>query len=131
MKIIIPPKYHDKLGNKIIATRGVGGCVFLISEKYWEVSIHNIESMKFNNPNTQKFALFLINSGVVKIDRGNDGEITIPKHLKDYAGIKKIKDIIFLENKEVVEVWNQIRLRKYRAKLLKEKKEAKQIKMFS
>ncbi len=110
MRIIIPTKYRDKLGDKVVATRGIGGCIFLFTEKYWESFMSKLENLspeykRFTAEYKMFMALFKI--GGTKITLDKDGAITIPEYLTDYAGLTDANNIKFLEQKDWIEIWPQ------------------------
>ena len=112
MKIIIPTKYREKLGSKVVAIRGVDGCIFLFTEKYWESLMSKIENAKLTkseivrDSSAGKF-MALIKAGGTKITLDKNGAITIPEYLTDYAGLTDASDIKFVEQKDWLEIWLQ------------------------
>lgn len=101
-RIIIPSKFRDDLGNKVVVTRGLDGCLFVYSMNEWNNIISKLKSLSFTKKDARMFNRFFMSSATV-CDFDRQGRINIPASLVLYADIKKECTIIGVNDR--LEVW--------------------------
>ncbi len=116
-RIILPKKFKDELGKKLVLTRGLDKCLFLYSKKEWENVVQNLKQLSFTQADTRGFTRFMF-SGATEIDLDKSGRILIPDSLKRFAGLKG--KVVFAGVSDRVEVWDEARWKKYTAKVEKQ-----------
>lgn len=102
-RIIIPSKFREELGQKVIVTRGLENCLFLYSQEEWKNITSKLKSLPFTKKDARSFMrIFMSGATVCEFDR--QGRITIPSPLTTYAEIKK--ECVVIGVGERLEVWS-------------------------
>mgnify|MGYP000181178138 CR=1 FL=1 len=101
-RIIIPSKFRDDLGSKVVVTRGLDGCLFVYSMNEWNNIVSKLKSLSFTKKDARMFNRFFMSSATV-CDFDRQGRINIPASLVLYADIKKECTIIGVNDR--LEVW--------------------------
>lgn len=100
-RLTIPVKFREDLGDKFFVCRGLDGCLFVLSEKQWEVFYQKLTSMPMSKgKNIQRYFL----SGATEVELDKQGRILLPQSLREKAGLEKDCTMIGTGNK--VEIWN-------------------------
>ena len=102
-RIIIPAKLRDDLGENIIVTRGLDGCLFLYPKEQWDNIINKYKDLPDTKDKRQFLRIFL--SGATTCEYDKQGRINIPKPLASYASL--IKDCIIIGSLEKLEIWSK------------------------
>ncbi len=103
-RIIIPPKFRKDLGMEFIITRGLERCIYIYPMDTWKELSRKISSLPLEKKDVRIYQRFVFSSALdVKMD--SQGRISIPKALRDYAGIKK--DVIMVGVSSRVEIWDK------------------------
>ena len=82
-RVIVPAKFREDLGERFYVTKGLDGCLFVLSEEGWK-------------------RLFF--SGAAEVEPDKQGRILIPQPLRDYASIEK--DVTFIGTGDRAEIWS-------------------------
>ena len=101
-RIIIPAKFREELGEHVIVTRGLDGCLALYTTKQWEIIYEQLMKL----PSTKKDArvfVRMMTSKAAECDIDNQGRILLPASLIKIASIQKECCIIGAAN--LVEIW--------------------------
>ncbi len=104
-RLIIPSKLRDELGENIIVTRGLDGCLFLYPEEHWNAIINKYKELPDTKDKRQFLRIFL--SGATTCEYDKQGRINIPKPLTEYASL--LKDCIIIGALEKLEIWSKER----------------------
>ena len=104
-RLIIPSKLRDELGENIIVTRGLDGCLFLYPNEHWNTIINKYNELPDTKDKRQFLRIFL--SGATTCEYDKQGRINIPKPLTEYAGLQK--DCIIIGTLEKLEIWSKER----------------------
>ena len=104
-RLIIPSKLRDELGENIIVTRGLDGCLFLYPKEHWNTIINKYNELPDTKDKRQFLRIFL--SGATTCEYDKQGRINIPKPLTEYAGLQK--DCIIIGTLEKLEIWSKER----------------------
>lgn len=59
-RIIIPSKFRDDLGNKVVVTRGLDGCLFVYSINEWNNIVSKLKSLSFTKKDARMFNRFIL-----------------------------------------------------------------------
>jgi len=103
-RIIIPSKFRDDLGDKIIVTRGLEGCLFAYSEKEWSQIVSKLKSLPFTKKDARSFVRFFL-SGATECEFDKQGRITIATSLAQYAFL--IKECVIIGVNDRLEIWDE------------------------
>ena len=102
-RIIIPSKFREDLGDKVIVTRGLEDCLFLYSENEWSQIVSKLKSLPFTKKVARSFTrIFLSGATVCEFDK--QGRIKITSPLGSYANLDKECVIIGVNDR--LEIWD-------------------------
>ena len=102
-RLAIPAKLRKELGEKMVLTKGLDGCLFLFSLKEFRIFAEKIGQLSFVQKDIREFKrLFL--SGAAEVETDQLGRILVPDYLKEYAQLGKQIVIAGLFNR--LEVWD-------------------------
>ena len=104
LRLIIPSKFRDELGEKVIITRGLENCLFIYSEKEWEKVVSKLKSLPFTKKDARSFTRMFL-SGATTEEFDKQGRIKITKQLKDYASLTK--DCVVIGVNDRLELWSK------------------------
>ena len=102
-RIIIPSKIRCELGNKIVITRGLDGCLFGYSEHEWNNIMEKLNTLPFTKRDARAFTRFLT-SGATILEFDKQGRVLLPSYLSSYAKILKEVVIVGVINR--IELWS-------------------------
>ena len=105
-RLIIPSKIRDNVGNNIVITRGLDGCLFGYSLDVWQKMMEKLNNLPFTKQDARNFIRFFT-SGATTLEFDKQGRIVIPSYLCDYANIKKEVVIVGVLNR--IEIWDQVK----------------------
>ena len=102
-RIIIPSKFREDLGDKVIVTRGLEDCLFLYSENEWSQIVSKLKSLPFTKKDARSFTrIYLSGATVCEFDK--QGRIKITSPLGSYANLDKECVIIGVNDR--LEIWD-------------------------
>ena len=103
-RLSIPVSFRSKLGEKVVITIGLDGCLFLLDESQWQSLIQEIETMPLTKKNSRDWARYLANNAE-ELGFDPQGRILIPEHLRDIA--KLSKDTVIAGSINRIEIWDR------------------------
>lgn len=103
-RIALPKKFRNQLGSKVIVTRGYEDCVIVVNQKQWERLLGVFSDKPFTTSPVRDTRRFLI-GGANEVDLDKQGRFVLPKHLKEFALIKK--EVVFIGLVDWVEIWDK------------------------
>ncbi len=111
-RIIVPAKFREELGETMIVTRWLDGCLAIYTEEQWQQVYENLKKL----PSTKREARMythMIMSKAAECDLDAQGRIRIPSHLSEEAKLKK--DCVVVGVSDHVEIWDKERWDNYYA----------------
>ena len=105
-RVMLPKKFKDALGKKVVVTRGLDNCLFLYSHKEWADVAKRLRELSFAQKDTRGFNRFMF-SGAAEVDVDRTGRILIPEHLKQFAALKT--KVVLAGVSDRVEIWDEKR----------------------
>ena len=102
-RLIIPSKFRNELGSKFILTRGIEKCLLVYSLDEWNNMVNKLKELPFTKKDARTFNRMFL-SGATECELDNNGRISIPSYLIDYASIEKECTIIGVN--ERLEIWS-------------------------
>ena len=114
-RIIVPSKFREDLGECFYVTKGLDGCLFVLSPKEWGRLQEKISSMPVSKARGLQRFFF---SGAVEVQPDRQGRILIPQVLRDYAGL--VKDITFIGASSRAEIWDSAQWNAFNSTLTQE-----------
>ncbi|MGO2746030.1 division/cell wall cluster transcriptional repressor MraZ [Microbacterium sp.] len=87
-RVILPAKFREDLGGGIVVTRGQERCLYVFSTAEFEAMHERIRQAPLSNKQARDFLrMFLSGASAEMPDSQN--RITVPAHLRQYAGLEK------------------------------------------
>ncbi len=112
-RVAIPSKFRQQLSGKAIITRGLDRCLFVFTEKEWEIFAQKIVAMPLALSNSRAFQrLLLAEATDAEVDK--QGRVLIPIYLREYAHLKKETVITGLYKR--FEIWDSESWKEYKSK---------------
>ncbi len=111
-RVAIPSKIRQKIGRKIIITRGLDGCLFIYPVKEWENLTKKLSQLPIGQSTTRSFIRLML-AGALEVELDSLGRILIPDYLKKYASLKKKVVLAGVYNR--LELWDEERWNKYKS----------------
>ena len=102
-RIIIPSRIREEIGEKIVITRGLDGCLFGYSEKTWDNIMQKLSSLPYTKSDVRKYTRFMT-SGAITLEFDKQGRINIPNYLNQYASL--IHDVVIIGVIDRIEIWS-------------------------
>lgn len=112
-RVAVPSKFRQNLSGGAIITRGLDNCLFLFTNKDWEVLAQKIISLPLAQANSRAFSRLML-AGAVDVEVDQQGRVLIPEYLRTYAQLKKQVVITGLYNR--IEVWDSEKWKSYKQK---------------
>jgi MraZ protein len=100
-RVIVPAKFREDLGDSFYITKGLDGCLFVLSLDGWTKLQEKVSAMPISKARGLQRFFF---SGAVEAEPDRQGRILIPQPLRDYAGLEK--DVTFIGASNRAELWN-------------------------
>ena len=102
-RIIIPSKFREDLGDKVVVTRGLENCLFVYSLAEWESIVSKLKTLPFTKKDARSFTrIFLSGATVCEFDKQGRIKLTMP--LVSYANI--LKECVVLGVNDRLEIWS-------------------------
>ena len=115
-QVALPKKFREKLGDKLIITKGFENCLIVVSEENWKTLLEGTEGKPFTNKNTRELQRFLLgNATYVELD--TKGRFVLSEFLREYAFLKE--EVIFAGIQRFVEIWDKAEWTKHQEELSK------------
>ena len=111
-RVIVPVKFREDLGERFYVTKGLDGCLFVLSAAEWKRLQDKIQAMPISKSRGLQRFFF---SGAAEVETDKQGRILLPQQLRDYAGL--IKDVTFIGTSSRAEIWDSARWNKVNAEL--------------
>lgn len=103
-RMIVPAKFRDELGYKVVLTLGIDNCIYLYPIEEWMNFAKKLKSLPATDTNARQFARNCVkNAEECEMDR--QGRITIPQNLREKVGIEKQLTTIGYIDK--IEIWSR------------------------
>lgn len=103
-RLIIPSKFREILGENVVLTKGLDGCLFLYSEQEWKNFQEQLKTLPLINKEARGFKRFFLGSAVDgSIDK--QGRILISSALRSFAGLDR--EVVLAGMLDRVEIWDK------------------------
>ncbi|MDQ5983415.1 MAG: Transcriptional regulator MraZ [Eubacteriales bacterium SKADARSKE-1] len=114
-RVAVPTKFRDDLGSLFYITKGLDGCLFLLSNEEWVRLENKVRSMPISKARGLQRFFF---SGACEVQPDKQGRILIPQILREHANL--IKDVTFIGTANRIEIWNTTRWTEVNSELTEE-----------
>ena len=100
-RVIVPAKFREDLGERFYVTKGLDGCLFVLSEEGWKRLQDKIVAMPMSKARQLQRFFF---SGAAEVEPDKQGRILIPANLREYAHLDK--DVTVVGASVRAEIWD-------------------------
>lgn len=105
-RLIIPAKFRDQIGDVVVLTRGMEGCIFGYSEEQWHKMESKLDQLPLTKRNARSFTR-LFYSGAMESEFDKQGRVNLTNTLKKHAGLEKECVIVGVSDR--IEIWDKAR----------------------
>lgn len=109
-RIIIPSKFRDELGEKMIVTRWLDGCLAVYTLEQWEKLYDKLQTLPSTKRESRRFT-HMIMAKAAECETDAQGRIRIPSPLVKEANLEK--ECVVIGVSDHVEIWDQTRWNAY------------------
>ena len=109
-RLILPAKFRDQLTDGLVITRGQDRCLAIWPMEAFIAQTQTLSSSPSSNKQVRDYQRMLA-SGASDETPDKQGRITIPPHLRTYAGLDKDCVVVGAINR--VEVWDAMSWQSY------------------
>jgi len=102
-RLALPAKFRGELGDKVIITRGIEGCLAVYTEAEWKIMSDKLGALTISQAEARSFTRMIL-AGAMEVSLDKLGRILVPDYLKEYSGLKKNVVICGLSNR--LEIWD-------------------------
>ena len=110
VRLILPAKIREDMGDKFIVTKGLDGCLFGFSQNEWTNFEEKLKTLPLTNKNARDFVRFFL-SGATECEIDKQGRFLITSNLREYATLEK--DAIIIGVGTRIEIWNREKWKSY------------------
>src|SRR5215210_5200413 len=108
-RLTLPAKLREQLGDHVVVTRGMDGCLYVYARGEWEglaARISSLDSLSAESRRMQRH--FFVNATAAELDK--QGRIVIPPALLDRVGIGR--EVTVTGVYDHLEIWDRAEWRK-------------------
>ena len=103
-RMIIPSRYREDLGDTVVVTRGLEGCLFVYSLDEWNQIVLKLKALPFTKKDARSFVRFFL-SGATICEFDKQGRIKIASPLIEYASL--VKECVVIGVNDRLEIWSE------------------------
>ncbi len=111
-RVIVPSRFREDLGEHFYVTKGLDGCLFVLSADGWRSLQEKVSAMPVSKARGLQRFFF---SGAVEAEPDKQGRILIPQNLRAYASLER--DVTFIGTSSRAEIWNTSKWNEFNASL--------------
>ena len=103
-RLTLPAKLREQLGNEVVVTRGMDGCLYVYARSDWEQladRLGNLDALSADS--RQMHRLFFANAAAVELDK--QGRFVIPAPLLQRLGIGR--EVTVTGVHDHLEIWDR------------------------
>lgn len=87
-RVILPAKFREELAGGVVVTRGQERCLYVFSTSEFEQVHDKIRQAPLSNKQARDFLRMFLSGASAETPDGQN-RITLPQHLRQYAGLGK------------------------------------------
>ncbi len=103
-RLAIPIKFRSLLKKGGVVTKGLDNCLFLYTKEQWKKIAQKLSALPISQSKARAFARHLL-AGAMDLEFDNQGRITLPEYLREFAVLNKNVVIAGLYNH--LEIWDK------------------------
>lgn len=105
-RTVVPAKFRARLGESLVITRGLHGCLWIFPGKDWpEVQKHLVPQSLLDSRGIKLERYFV--GSAVECTPDRQGRVAIPPLLLSHADIKPEAEIWLVGLSDKIEIWNK------------------------
>lgn len=101
-RLSVPSKFRERLGKRVVLTRGLDRCLFLYALPDWQEIADRLSQLPVGKAENRSFIRAII-AGATDVEIDGLGRILVPDYLKVYASLKESAMIIGVYSR--IEIW--------------------------
>jgi MraZ protein len=105
-RLIIPARLRSQIGDKMIFTRGMEGCIFGYTIEEWEKIEAKLAQLPLTKRNARSFTR-LFYSGAMECEFDKQGRVNLTTTLKKHASL--VKECVIVGVSDRIEIWSKKR----------------------
>src|SRR6056297_1291927 len=110
-RMAVPAKFRNMLKKGAVVTKGIDNCLFLYPKEKWQEMAQKFAELPISQSKARDFARHML-AGAVEVEFDNQGRITIPEYLRNFAGLKKKAIVAGLYDR--LEIWDEEKWNNYK-----------------
>jgi len=110
-RLAIPAKFRGVFKKGAVVTKGLDNCLFLYSREQFEKIAQKFAALPISQAKARAFSRHML-AGAMDVEFDNQGRITLPEYLRQFAGLKKGTIVAGLYNH--LEIWDETSWNKYK-----------------
>ena len=114
-RVIVPARFREDLGDSFYVTKGLDGCLFVLSPGEWTRLQEKVSAMPISKARGLQRFFF---SGAVEAQPDRQGRVLLPQTLREYAKLEK--DITFIGASSRAEIWDTAHWTEFNSTLTEE-----------
>ena len=114
-RVIVPARFREDLGEHFYITKGLDGCLFVLSPDEWTRLQDKVKAMPISKARGLQRFFF---SGAAEVEPDKQGRILIPQVLRDHAQLTK--DVTCIGTSSRAEIWDSKRWNEFNSTLTEE-----------
>mgnify|MGYP001197275365 CR=1 FL=1 len=105
-RIIIPVRFREALGESIVATKGLDGCIAIYTQAQWDVILEGLQKLPTTKKESRMY-IHMLTARAALCEFDTQGRILIPTPLMEDAQIDK--ETVIVGVADHIEVWSKTR----------------------
>ena len=114
-RVIVPSRFRQDLGEHYYVTKGLDGCLYVLSPEGWQKLQEKVSAMPVSKARGLQRFFF---SGAVDVEPDKQGRILIPQNLRTYASLGR--DVTFIGASSRAEIWDSAKWNEFNSTLTQE-----------
>jgi MraZ protein len=110
-RLAIPAKFRAILKKGGVVTKGLDGCLFLYTADQWKIVAQKMSALPISQAKARAFSRHFL-AGAMDLEFDNQGRVTLPTYLRDFASLKK--SVIVSGLYDHLEIWDKDTWDKYK-----------------
>ncbi|NLA91145.1 MAG: division/cell wall cluster transcriptional repressor MraZ [Synergistaceae bacterium] len=114
-RIVLPSKFREELGDSVVSTIGIDGCVSLYSCAGWEKIMTKLENLPFSKSRSRGLLRIMLSSAH-ELSVDSAGRILLPQILRQHGDLTQ--DVVFVGVNDHAELWDREKWNAYREEMI-------------
>jgi transcriptional regulator MraZ len=103
-RLILPAKFREELAGGVVITKGQEHCLYVFTTEQFRQLAEQLEAAPVTHKAARAYGRVFF-AGAHDEEPDKQGRVTIPSHLREYAGLDR--DVVVIGASSRVEIWDQ------------------------